>query len=312
MTLLKNNDLLKKAAAAAGVGLASLLILVKFFAFIKTDSLAVFSSMIDSVTDLFSSLISFVAVYFSTKPASKNHRYGYGKSEALSALLQAFFVGFSGLFVLIDGINRLIHPITVSETGIGIFIMLFSIVMTLFLVLFQLYVAKKTNSLAIRADTAHYTVDFLTNSAVIVSLLLVHYTGFAYFDALAAVIISVYLLHNAYLLAAESIGLITDKELSSEIRASITDIVKNSEGIRGMHDLRSRSLGNTYYFEMHLEIDGNVPLLKAHELTDHVEQKILALYPDSQILIHQDPYGLCEERLDNKIDGTRPSCLPDA
>ena len=91
MTSQKQNNYLKKAAAIAGVSLAVLLIVLKLAAFIKTDSLAIFSSLADSVTDLFASAVSFAAVYFSTKPATKEHRYGYGKSEALSAFLQAVF-----------------------------------------------------------------------------------------------------------------------------------------------------------------------------------------------------------------------------
>lgn len=304
MTQNNNDGRLKKAAAIAGVSLAVLLIIFKLFAFIKTDSLAIFSSLADSVTDLFASMVSFIAVYFSAKPASTSHRYGYGKSEALSALLQAVFVGASGIFVIVDGINRLINPVIINQTSTGIAIMLFSIIATLILVIFQTYVANKTNSLAIKADRAHYTVDFLTNTTVIISLILVHLFGFSYFDVIAALFISAYLLYNAYELACEAVELITDKELSEEIREKVKEIVRNSKGIHGMHDLRTRSLGDIYYFELHLEIDGSMSLLKAHELADAVEQKILDIYPNSQILIHEDPYGIHENRLDHQIEGS--------
>ena len=303
MTSQEQNNYLKKAAAIAGVSLAVLLIVLKLAAFIKTDSLAIFSSLADSVTDLFASAVSFAAVYFSTKPATKEHRYGYGKSEALSAFLQAIFVGASGIFVIADGIKRLIYPVQIEQTAIGIAVMLFSILATVLLVLFQTYVANKTNSLAIKADRAHYTVDFLTNATVVLSLLLVHFFGFAYFDVIAALFISAYLLYNAYQLAAESVEQITDKELAPEIREKIMEIVRNSKGIHGMHDFRSRSLGDIYYFELHLEIDGSISLLKAHELADAVEHKILEAYPGSQVLIHQDPYGIDEDRLDHQIEG---------
>lgn len=299
----ENNHKLKQYAAIASILTAILLAVFKFSAFLKTDSLAIFSSFIDSVTDLFASAVSFIAVYYSTKPASADHRYGYGKSEALSALLQAIFVGISGIFVILDGIKRIITPIEIMQTSIGIFVMLFSILATFVLVLYQTYVAKKTNSLAIKADMAHYTVDFLTNASVVFSLLLVHFTGFMYFDVIAALFISLYLLHNAYKLAKEAIGQITDKELPVEIRENIENIVHESTGIYGMHDLRTRNLGDVFYFELHLEIDGSISLFKAHELADAVEKKILQLYPDSQILIHQDPYGIHEERLDHKIEG---------
>ena len=303
MTQSKQNNL-KKVAAISSVCVAILLISVKFYAFWKTDSLAIFSSFIDSITDLFASAVSFVAIYFSAKPASFSHRYGYGKTDALSALLQAAFVGISGLFVITDGIKRLITPIEITDTNVGIGIMLFSIIVTLLLVLFQNYVAKKTNSLAIKSDSAHYIVDFLTNTAVIISLILVRFFGFIYFDAIAALFISVYLLYNAYTLAKEAIDLITDKELDSSIRSQIENIVKQNKDIKGMHDFRSRSLGDIYYFELHLELDGNISLYQAHKITDTIEKEITRHYPNSQILIHQDPYGIKEDRLDHELSGS--------
>ena len=303
MTPSVQNNFLKKSAAVASVSLAVFLALIKFYAFLKTDSLAVFSSFVDSVTDLFASMVSFIAVYFSTKPATTNHRYGYGKTEALSALLQAAFVGVSGLFVISDGIKRLIHPVDVLQTSFGVWIMLFSILATVILVVYQTYVANKTQSLAIKADRAHYTVDFLTNSTVVISLLLVHFFGFVYFDVIAALFISAYLLYNAYDLAKEAVELITDKELSGEFRKNIESIVKKTKGVYGMHDFRSRSLGDSYYFELHLEMDGKISLSEAHDLSALVEEKILEAYPNSQILIHQDPVGIKETRLDTKIDG---------
>ncbi len=304
MTKTEKNNRLKKSAAIASVALALFLIIIKFIAFLKTDSLAIFSSFVDSLTDLLASVISFAAVYFSTKPATQSHRYGFGKSEALSALLQAIFVGASGFFVMFDGIKRLFYPVEIADINIGIYIMAFSIFATGVLVLYQTYVANKTKSLAIKADRAHYTVDFLTNSAVIISLVLVKLIHFVYFDVLAALFISGYLLYNAYQLAQEALEQITDKELSIEIREQIKDIVKNSKGVHGMHDFRSRSLGDIYYFEFHVELDGTISLQKAHELTEDVENKIFQAFPGCQILIHQDPIGVKENRLDYQLDGS--------
>ena len=289
----------------ASISLAVFLILLKTVAFLKTDSLAIFSSLVDSVTDLFASAISGIAVYFSTKPATINHRYGFGKTEALSALFQALFVGVSGLFVLVDGINRLIYPIEIKDTELGLYIMITSVILTALLVLFQSYVAKKTNSLAIKADMAHYVVDFLTNGAVIISLVLVKVFGFVYFDIIAAIFISIYLIYNAYDLAKESVDMITDKELGNDVRCNIVNIIEKCNNVHGVHDLRTRSLGDIYFIEMHIEIDGNFTLNKAHEITEDVERKIKELYANSQIIIHQDPLGVDEERLDNALNKTK-------
>ena len=293
---------LKKKATIASVALAVSLSLLKLFAALYTGSLAVLSSMIDSLADIFASSVTFIAVKFSSKPASYEHRYGYGKAEALSALIQSAFVAGSGMFVLYDGISRLITPRPLEEAGVGIIIMVISLVATLGLILFQKHVCRLTASQAISADSAHYSVDVASNAAIILTLVVVKLFGINWFDTLTAFAVSGYLLFNAYKLAAAAIATLMDRELSEEIRQQIQDIVGKCEGVLGMHDLRSRDLGGAYMFEFHLELDGNLPLYKAHEYTDMVEEAVIRQFPNSQVIIHEDPAGLKENRLDHKLN----------
>ena len=202
---IKKINKLKTLAASASIGVSVTLSLIKGAAAIATGSLSVLSSMIDSLTDVLSSSISWVAVRFSNKPLTKHHRYGYGKAESLSALIQAAFIVGSGGFILYDGINRFINPTPIKQTTAGLWIMGISIVLTVALISFQAAVVKKTNSQAIEADSAHYTVDLLTNGAIIVSLLVVKYLGWQWFDSLTAVFISGYLLWNAAHIAIKAL-----------------------------------------------------------------------------------------------------------
>lgn len=111
---------LKRAASAASVALAAALTLLKVAAAVYTGSLAVLSSMIDSLADIFASSITFVAVKFASMQATDDHRYGFGKAEAISALVQSAFVAGSGIFVLYDGIMRLFMRKTVGDPDFGI------------------------------------------------------------------------------------------------------------------------------------------------------------------------------------------------
>lgn len=296
-------DRLKKSAATASVCLASTLSILKLWAALSTGSLAILSSLIDSLADVFASSISFIAVRYSSKPATCNHRYGFGRAESISALIQSAFIAGSGLFVIYDGVNRLINPAPLQKTGFGLWIMVISLVATVSLIFFQRKVAKLTQSRAIMADSAHYTVDVLTNLAIIASLIVVRIFHINWFDLLTALFISAYLIYNAYKIAADAVGNLTDQELDDKIKNKVVDLVINSEGIKGFHDFRSRDLGGVYYFEIHLELDGRLSLSKAHELTDIVEAKIQNTFPDAQVIIHQDPYGLKENRLDDRLHG---------
>ena len=292
---------LKRAASTASVALAAALTLLKVAAAVYTGSLAVLSSMIDSLADIFASSITFVAVKFASMQAADDHRYGFGKAEAISALVQSAFVAGSGIFVLYDGIMRLFMRKTVGDPDFGIVVMVISLAATTALILFQKYVAKRTNSLAIAADSAHYTVDVVTNLAIIATLVVVKLFEIYWFDTVTALAVAGYLLLNAYKLACGAVSVLTDAELSDDIRKKVCRIVMENPFSQGIHDLRTRDLGGAYMFEFHLELDGDLPLSAAHEMTEAVEDNLLDEFPNAQIIIHQDPVGVKEERLDHKL-----------
>lgn len=302
MQLTQNDsNRLKKIAAVSSISLAVLLCLLKAAAVFYTGSLSVMSSMVDSLSDIIASLITFFAVKISIKPASNNYRYGYGKAEALSALFQSLFVAIAGIFILYDAILRFWHPVELSQTGFGLVVMVFSLVATVILVYFQQYVAKKTNSQAIEADSLHYKIDILTNASIIISLLFVRFFDITQVDTIMALLISIYLLWNAYDLGKDAVGLLLDRELDNKIRDDVLAIIATHKINPKAHDLRTRDLGAVYMFEFHLELDGNLDLYTAHKYTDEVEALIRKKYPEAQIIIHQDPKGINEDRLDNRL-----------
>lgn len=301
MSSSNNTIKLKNLAALMSICVATLLSLVKALAFFYTGSLSVLSSMVDSLADVISSLITYIAVRISDKPLNEKHRYGYGKAEAVSALLQAAFIAGSAGFILYDGIKRFIYPVTVEQTIVGMAIMCFSLFSTLVLVIFQRHVVKKTNSKAIDADSAHYTVDILSNSSVILSLLVVRYLQWQWFDVLTALLIAFYLSANALRLAYDALNEITDAEVDDNTKKHIINIIQTVANVKGYHDLRTRVAGAHMFIEIHLELDGNLSLFTTHAIADEVEHKIVAAFPQAQVIIHQDPYGIYENRLDNQI-----------
>lgn len=294
---------LKSVAVKASISTAILLIIIKAVAAYLTGSLAILSSMADSFADAVSSVITFIAVHYSSRPLNDKHRYGYGKLESLSALLQAAFIAGSAGFIAYDGIYRFIHPVSLKTTSAGILIMLISLVLTLALIMFQNYVNRKVHSLAVAADSAHYKVDIISNLGVICSLIIIHFLNWQWFDILVALIIAVYLLKNAWDIAVEALGEITDCEVDEKTKQHILQQVLSQKGVKGCHDFRSRLSGNYFFIELHLELDGNLTLFEAHEITEKTEKKIMQSYPHAQIIIHQDPYGIREKRLDHQISG---------
>ncbi|MBQ9731523.1 MAG: cation diffusion facilitator family transporter [Alphaproteobacteria bacterium] len=300
--ILTQRDLrIKKIAAYSSIAVALSLIGLKTFALIYTESLAIMSSLIDSSADLLASLVTFWAISFSCRPADISHRFGHGKAEALSALAQAAFIIGSGLFIIYDAFLRLLYPQPIIKTDIGIIIMIVSLLLSFMLICFQTYVAKKTNSQAIRADALHYLVDVATNLAILISLWVVQKWNIVWFDTLTAFVIAIYLLFNTQKIIKSALAMLMDKELNEDIRDTIIKCAMSASHVMGIHDLRTRDSGGIYIIELHLEYDGNLSLNEVHEYTCNVENKIKEIYPSSQVLIHQDPVGINEERLDELI-----------
>lgn len=299
----KNEATLKKIAATASIGTALALTLIKTYAAMVTDSLSIISSLVDSLSDILASAITYIAIRYSDKPLSKNHRYGYGKAESVSALIQAAFIAGSAAFILYEGFQRFVNPVQIKETTFGIVIMVICWIITLALILFQKYIIKRVRSQAINADSGHYTVDLLSNGSVILSLFVVKYFNMTWFDAAIALLIAGYLIYSAGVIAYEALEEITDKEIDEDLRQKIIEEITKIDGVKGCHDFRSRVSGSMLFIELHLEFDGNMTLFATHEISDKAENMIISLLPQAQVIIHQDPYGVKENRLDHRING---------
>ncbi len=292
---------LKRWATVASLSVATILIATKFIAFLLTDSVSLLSSLMDSTFDALASLVTMLSVIHAATPADEEHRFGHGKIEALAALGQAVFIFGSSAFLCFEAVRRFIDPQPVERVDIGIAVMVLSIVLTGFLIAFQQYVIRKTSSVAISADHLHYKGDLLMNLSVFAALVLSRYSSWPYFDPLMAVIISAALLYGARAISVESFGILLDKEISDEERQKIMTLVTAHPAAAAVHDLRTRNTGERIFIEFHLELDGSMTLDRAHDVTEEIEKILYEAFPKSEVLIHQEPAGLDDHRLDHKI-----------
>jgi len=285
---------LMRMATYVSVSVAVSLIMAKLIAWFWTDSVSILATLIDSTLDALAAIINMIAVRHALTPADKDHRFGHGKAEALAGLAQAMFIAGSAGFLMLEAFGRFFHPQPVEGLEVGIGVMIFSIAATLGLLTVQSHVIRKTNSTAIKADSLHYKTDLYMNASVIAALLLAVY-GWPGFDAVFGIGIGVFVLYSAWEIVQHAVGDLMDKELSDEERQQIVDIVVAHPKARGMHDLRTRKSGVTYFIQLHLELDDNLMLKEAHKIADEVEASLCKAFPNSEIIIHQDPHSLVEE-----------------
>ncbi|MFN4089971.1 MAG: cation diffusion facilitator family transporter [Alphaproteobacteria bacterium] len=301
MTQADINDRLRRRATLASVSVAGVLILLKLGAYTLTGSVALLASLIDSSVDAMASIVTLIGVRYALQPPDTTHRYGHGKGEALAAIAQALFIAGSGVLLTYQAISRLFVPELIRQSWIGITVMLISIVLTLALVLYQRHVVRRTGSVAISADSLHYRGDVAMNLAVIAAIVLAERTGLSIFDPIFAIGIAAYLILSAFRIGGRSLDMLMDRELPADQRRRIREIVTTHPETRGVHDMRTRNAGDRYFIEFHLELDRHLTLEQAHDITDAVEAEVMAAFPNAEVLIHQEPEGLEDDRLDRRL-----------
>lgn len=280
------------AAALASVTTATVLLILKIAAYWLTGSIAILAALADSATDVFTSGVNLIAVRHALTPADADHRFGHAKAEPLAGLLQAAFITGSATFLVFESVNHLISPHPLEHELIGVGVMVFSIMATFGLVWFQRYVVRRTRSVAIAADSMHYWGDLLTNFGVIVGILMSTRLGWYIADPLIGLAVAGVLAASAWHVFRQSYDQLMDHELPDEARERIKTIALRHSEARGIHDLRTRTAGTLTFIQFHLEMDPNIALSRAHEVSDEVEKALMDTFPGAEIIIHQDPAGV--------------------
>jgi len=282
---------LMRWASLASMAVATVLIGFKTVAWLMTDSVSMLSSLVDSALDLLSSFITFFAIHQALQPADAEHRFGHGKAEALAGVAQAGFIAASAGGLLLTVFDRVLHPRPVQQENLGMLVSALAVVLTLALMTFQNFVIRRTSSLAIGADRAHYATDFVTNIAVGVGIFLATRFEQPLIDLVIAGGVSIYLVVSAWSIGRTSIDVLMDHELPDEDRQKILDIVLAQPGVTSAHDLRTRSAGLTKFIQLHVVFHPNMSLGRAHVMGDNIEAAILEAFPQSEIILHNDPWN---------------------
>jgi len=295
---------LLRLATWASVTVAGILILGKLVAWLATGSVALMASLVDSLMDALASTINLLAVRWSLQPADDEHRFGHGKAESLAGLGQATFIIGSAVFLLLEAVDRFLHPKPLASVALGVGVMVFANLATLVLLTVQRHVMRLTASTAIKADSLHYATDLITNLSTIAALVLAAF-GWHGADPYFALAIAVFILYSALQIGREAIGLLMDHELPRERRDEILRLVFAHPRVLGVHDMRTRQSGYAFFVQLHIELDDSLPLWQAHEVSDGLERKIREVYPGAEVIIHEDPLGhvdhgrvKCESRPD--------------
>lgn len=285
---------LTRGITLMSVGVAALLVAVKAFAWMASGSVALLASLADSALDLVASTITFFAVRYAAVPPDDDHRFGHGKAEAFASLLQAGLVFASAALIGQEAIRSLLNPEPIVAEGWALAVMIFSIVMTFGLITAQTWVLKRTRSVAVSGDRAHYASDLFSNLAALAGIAASAWLGIQGLDGAAALLIAGLLLWGAISVFREAAVQLMDQELPATERARIVELVTQDPRLSDVHQLRTRASGPYVHMQMHVDLDPLLTLADAHQVIVEAERRLLAAFPMADILIHPDPRGLAE------------------
>lgn len=285
---------LTRRVTLASTGVALLLVTIKASVWAISGSVALLASAADSALDLLASLITFFAVRYAASPPDAEHRFGHGKAEAFASLMQGGLVFASAALIGREAIMGLISPQPVRQEGLAVAVMVVSTVLTFGLISAQGYVLRRTSSVAVAGDRAHYATDLASNIAALIGIAAAAWLGWRGMDAVAALVVTALLLWGAVSVFREAANQLMDRELGQAERDQIKALVTQDPALTDVHQLRTRASGPYVHMQMHVDLDPALTLQQAHAAVVAAEKRILAEFPSADIIIHPDPRGAAE------------------
>ena len=278
------------SAGIASVGVSVLLVAVKLWAMGATTSLSVAASLADSAMDLMTSLAALAAIFYAAKPADQDHAFGHSSAEDLTALGQALFILISAAAIATTAGLRLLAPSPppLQAQGAGIAVMVFSILVTGLLVLWQGRVARATGNRIVASDRLHYLGDLLPNIGAIAALWASQQFGMGALDSIIALGTAGLLVLGALRIGKGAWDALMDRQADQSVIDGIGDIARHWPGVRGFHDLKTRTAGSRIFVNLHIEMDGDQSLRAAHDIGAALRRAILERYPQTDVIIHKD------------------------
>ena len=284
----------KVRAAQLSVASNTLIVLLKLVVGVWTGSVSILSEAVHSATDLVAATIAFFAVRASDAPPDPEHPYGHGKLESVSSAIEALLIFGAGVYIVIEAARALVGREPPQKLGWGIAVMLVTAGMNALLTSHLFRVARRTDSIALKADAQHLRVDIWTSLGVVVGLTLVRLTGIALFDPLVALFVAALVFRTAWRLTVEALHPLIDAVLPAGELQAVEKVLTDEARVLSFHKLRTRKAGSQRHVDVHIQVDDDMSLRDAHRLTEDLEDRLRDALPNVEAIIHTEPYE--EER----------------
>jgi cation diffusion facilitator family transporter len=294
---LPHTPLPEAVAGQLAVVVGVLLLGVKFLAYYRTGSAAIFSDAMESIVNVLASSFALYALFYAHRPADREHPYGHGKIEFMSAGVEGAMILVAAVVIAFRSAEALLRRPRLEEIGLGLALMAVAMVVNGATGVFLVRSARRLGSLVLEADGKHLLTDAVTSAAAIVALLIVRGTGWRFVDPLFALLIAAYITYTAVgLMRAGAAGLMdqqdrADEELLVRILDSHLPAGGKQPPICSYHKLRHRHSGRYHWVDFHIMVPARLSIEQGHAIASAIEYEIELALGEGNATAHVEPCG---------------------
>jgi cation diffusion facilitator family transporter len=277
-------------AAAASIGVAVLVMAIKYAAYAITGSVALYSDALESIVNVVTAAAALIAIRVSAQPADSSHPFGHHKAEYFAAVLEGALIIVAALLILHEAYGAWLNPRTMTNAASGFLINGVATAINAAWGSYLISRGRAWRSPALVADGFHVLTDVWTSLGVLTGLVLAAVTGWHWLDPLLAALVAIHILWTGYRLTMGSLSGLLDEAVSPDILRQIEASIKaNGGGALQVHDIRTRHAGRATFIEFHLVVPGRMTVRESHAICDRLEGALEAAIPGADVTIHVEP-----------------------
>ncbi|MCC7402551.1 MAG: cation transporter [Chitinophagaceae bacterium] len=271
-------------------GISVVLLVIKFIAYYSTHSVTILTDALESIVNVVSGFIGLYSLHIAAKPRDKDHPYGHGKAEFISAAVEGTLIGSAGTIIFYKAIQNLVHPVELHQVDLGIILIAITAIVNFIAGYFCLTIGRKNNSLALIASGKHLQTDTWSTAGIITGLLLIYISGYRWIDSVVAILFGCYIVFTSYRILRRSIAGIMD-EADVELLERMVQVLNSNrrENWIDLHNLRVIKYGSVLHVDCHLTVPWYFTVREAHKEIDELAQLIRKEFGESlELFVHSD------------------------
>jgi len=285
------DDRVRRWAIALSLLISLALLAVKFQAYRLTGSTAILSDALESIVNVVAAIFALGALVFAGRPADRNHPYGHGKMEFLSAAFEGGLIAFAAVLIVYEVVQALLYGVSLRALDTGVAVVLGAGLVNLALGVYLVRTGRRYDSITLVADGRHVMADFYTSAGIGVGLLLVRVTGFGWLDPLVAAVVALNLLWTGLRLVRQAAAGLLDEE-DPALLGRLVDVLQPhlGEGVIRVHHLRAIRSGRVHHVDAHLVVPEFWSVERSHELAEQLGERVMKdLGAEGEMTLHTDP-----------------------